>query len=100
MEGNWKTEVTTHVGVNIFFLETLGPIMGSIGRTNEGTLYIAEPRAMGPQGLGQLPGQPDKLFLLTKPQYIWPAKASDILATYTKSTTGLILANKISLVPK
>jgi hypothetical protein len=100
MDDHWKTEVSAHIGTNVFFLETLGPIMGSIARTNEGGLFILSPRAVGPQGLGRLPGLPDKVFLLTKPLYIWPVKAPDVLAAYTKSTTGLILVNKISPVPK
>lgn len=102
MEDNWKSEVFSQQGANIFFLEGLGPIMGTIDRTTEGQLFISAPRAITTQMLGTLPGTPDKVFLLTKPLYIWPVVDPNLLGAYTKSTTGLILPEKkvISLVKK
>ena len=100
MEDYWKTEVFAHQGTNVFFLENLGPIVGSIDRTNEGTLFITSPRAINQQGLGHLPDSPDKVFLLTKPLYIWPAKDPNLLGAYAKSTTGLVMVTKPTLVTK
>jgi hypothetical protein len=94
MEDNWKSEVFAQTGTNVFFLEGIGSVVGSIDRTNEGTLFISAPRAVNPQALGTLPGSPDKLFLYTKPLYIWPVKDPNLLGAYTKSTTGLILPEK------
>jgi len=100
MEDNWKTEVFSQQGTNIFFLEGLGSIVGTIDRTNEGQMFISAPRAINQQGLGHLPGSPDKLFLLVKPIYIWPAKDPNLLGAYAKSTTGLVMVTKPTLVTK
>lgn len=94
MESDWKARIKTFIGVGVFYMPELGPVIGTVKETPDGCITIENPRmiiidpASGMKGLSNLPGTPEQFIMFEGPRYVWPVK-ENLLDAYTKSVSKI-----------
>jgi hypothetical protein len=95
---DWKTRILQFTGVHAFLTE-VGVIIG-ISSKDELGIFISKPMEFvqssdGQRGMRGVQGDPEKVYLSKEPLMIWDIKKKEVLATYVKHNSGIVIAGAV-----